>query len=81
MDAGRADVARERLAKMRLAVNPANPHDLSWSDAREADLHILMKENASAEASAARALELCEKHQFPSDQQWRDVLWVMRERS
>jgi class 3 adenylate cyclase/tetratricopeptide (TPR) repeat protein len=64
---GRADVARERLAKMRLAVRPANPHDLPWSDAREADLHILMRENESAEASAARALELCEKHLFPSD--------------
>jgi tetratricopeptide (TPR) repeat protein len=64
---GRADVARERLAKMRLAVRPANPHDLPWSDAREADLHILMRDNASAEASAARALELCEKHLFPSD--------------
>jgi class 3 adenylate cyclase len=64
---GRADVARERLAKMRLAVNPANPHDLAWSDAREADLHVLMRENESAEAAAARALELCEKHLFPSD--------------
>jgi class 3 adenylate cyclase/tetratricopeptide (TPR) repeat protein len=64
---GRADVARERLAKMRLAVRPANPHDLPWSDARAAELHILMRENESAEASAARALELCEKHLFPSD--------------
>jgi tetratricopeptide (TPR) repeat protein len=64
---GRADVARERLAKMRLAVNPANPHDVAWSNAREADLHVLMRENESAEASAARALALCEQHLFPSD--------------
>jgi tetratricopeptide (TPR) repeat protein len=64
---GRADVARERLAKMRLAVNPANPHDLAWSDTREADLLVLMREHEGAEASAARALELCEKHLFPSD--------------
>ena len=64
---GRADVARQRLAKMRLAVNPANPHDLAWSDTREANLHVLMREHEGAEASAARALELCEKHLFPAD--------------
>ena len=64
---GRADVARGRLAKMRLAVRPANPHDLAWSDSREANLHIFMRENVRAEAAAARALELCEKYLFPSD--------------
>jgi len=62
-----ADVAHERLAKMRLAVNPANDHDLPWSDTREAELHVLMREHEGAEASAARALALCEKHLFPSD--------------
>ncbi|MBV8362304.1 MAG: AAA family ATPase [Deltaproteobacteria bacterium] len=64
---GQADIARERLAKMRAAVHPANPHDLSWSDQLEAFLHILMREYESAEALAARALELCEKHSFPND--------------
>jgi class 3 adenylate cyclase/tetratricopeptide (TPR) repeat protein len=63
---GRADVACERLAKIRLAVNPANPHDLAWSATHEANLRVLMRENESAEAMAARALELCEKHRFPS---------------
>ncbi|MBV8359503.1 MAG: AAA family ATPase [Deltaproteobacteria bacterium] len=64
---GRADVARERLAKMRAAVNPANPHDLPWSDQLAATLHALMRENETVEALAARALDLCEKHQFPNE--------------
>jgi tetratricopeptide (TPR) repeat protein len=64
---GRADVARERLAKMRAAVNPANPHDLPWSDQLAATLHGLMRENETVEALAARALDLCEKHRFPNE--------------
>jgi tetratricopeptide (TPR) repeat protein len=64
---GRADVARERLVKMRLVVNPANSHDLAWADDLEARLHVLMREQETAEALATRALELCEKHGFPSD--------------
>jgi tetratricopeptide (TPR) repeat protein len=64
---GRADVARERLVKMRLVVNSANSHDLAWADLYEARLHVLMREQEAAEALAARALELCEKHGFPSD--------------
>jgi class 3 adenylate cyclase len=36
---GRADVARERLAKMRGTVNPVNPHDLPRSNELEAWLH------------------------------------------
>jgi tetratricopeptide (TPR) repeat protein len=64
---GRADVARERLAKMRAAVNPANPHDLPWSDIQAATLHVLMRENETVETLATRALDLCEKHRFPND--------------
>jgi tetratricopeptide (TPR) repeat protein len=64
---GRADVARERLTKMTAAVNPANPHDLGWSNLLAAILHVRMREYESAEASAARALELGEKHRFPND--------------
>jgi class 3 adenylate cyclase/tetratricopeptide (TPR) repeat protein len=64
---GRADVARERLAEMRVAVNPANPHDLEWSDLLAAFLHALMREYETVEALAAGALEMCEKHRFPND--------------
>ena len=64
---GRADVARERSAKMKAAVNPANPHDQPWADVLTAFLHALMRESETAEALAARALDLCEKHGFPND--------------
>jgi class 3 adenylate cyclase/tetratricopeptide (TPR) repeat protein len=64
---GRADVARERLVNMRLVVNSANSHDLAWADLYEARLHVLMREQEAAETLAAHALELCEKHGFPSD--------------
>jgi predicted ATPase len=64
---GRADVARERLAKMRATVNPANPHDLPWSDVLAAILYALMREHESEGAVAARALDLCEKHRFPNE--------------
>ncbi len=64
---GRADVARERMAKMMAAVNRANPHDLPWSDGHAAVLHGLARENEQAETLAARALELCEKHKFPNE--------------
>jgi tetratricopeptide (TPR) repeat protein len=62
---GRADVARERVAKMMAAVNLANPHDLAWSNLLAAILYVFMRESESAEALAARALELSEKHLFP----------------
>jgi tetratricopeptide (TPR) repeat protein len=64
---GRADVARQRLAKMRAAVNPANPHDLPWSHVLGARLFVLMRENETVETLAASALDLCEKHGFPNE--------------
>jgi tetratricopeptide (TPR) repeat protein len=64
---GRADVARERMAKMQAAVNPAHPHDLPWSELLSAALYASLRENDSAEALAAHALDLCEKNQFPND--------------
>jgi hypothetical protein len=64
---GRADVARERLAKMRAAVNPANPHDLPRSHVLGARLFALMRENETVETLAASALDLCEKHRFPNE--------------
>ena len=65
---GRADIARERMARMKAAVNPANPHDLAWSELLAAVLHAFMRENDTAEALAARALDLCEKHGFPNEE-------------
>jgi tetratricopeptide (TPR) repeat protein len=62
---GRADVARKRLAGMRAAVNPANPNDFPRSDQFAAQFLALMRENEIAEALAARAVELNEKHGFP----------------
>jgi tetratricopeptide (TPR) repeat protein len=64
---GHADVARERIAKARAAVNPANPHDLPWSDLHAARLHSFMGENEAVEALAARALDSSEKHRFPNE--------------
>ena len=64
---GRADVARERLATMKALVNPANPHDLPWSDVLAMPLHVFMRENETVEGLAARALDLCEKHRFPNE--------------
>jgi tetratricopeptide (TPR) repeat protein len=48
-------------------VNPANPHDLPWSNVLAAILHALMREYESAEALAAHALDLCEKYRFPNE--------------
>ena len=62
---GRAEVARQRMAKMMEAVNPANPHDLPWAEFHAAVLHGLMREMEQAATLAARVLELCEKHKFP----------------
>jgi tetratricopeptide (TPR) repeat protein len=64
---GKADLARERMAKIQAAVNPANPHDLPWSDLLAAISHSLLREHESAQVLAAHALDLCEKHQFPND--------------
>jgi tetratricopeptide (TPR) repeat protein len=64
---GRADVAHDRMTKMMTAVNPANPHDLPWSDYHAAALHRLARESEQAETVAVWALELCEKHKFPSE--------------
>jgi tetratricopeptide (TPR) repeat protein len=64
---GRADLARERMARLPTLVNQANPHDLPWADFHAAGLHILMRENEQAEALAKRALELCEERRFPND--------------
>jgi class 3 adenylate cyclase/tetratricopeptide (TPR) repeat protein len=82
---GRADVARERLAKTRPAVRPANPLDLQMTRAFAAYLHTLMREYESAEALAARSLDRArslnryEKYRFANDSlNWRCALGYAR---
>jgi hypothetical protein len=52
---------------MRVAVNPANPHDLPWSELHGAILYSFIRHHQNLEASAARAIELCEERAFPND--------------
>jgi hypothetical protein len=61
---GRADVARERMARMMAAVNGNNPHDLAISGICAASLRSYLREYEQVEILAARALELAEKNQF-----------------
>lgn len=62
---GRIDVARARMAKMINTLDPKNLHDLAFSGYSQASLHNFLREFDQAEAVAARALEISEKHQFP----------------
>ncbi len=64
---GRAEVARERMARMLAAVKPENPHDLAISALCSAALRSFLGEHKEAEPLAARALELSEKNQFPPE--------------
>ena len=59
---GRADVARERM----IAAEKCNsPYDVAHSRYHAACLHLYIREYEQAEALAACALELGEKHEFP----------------
>jgi tetratricopeptide (TPR) repeat protein len=62
---GRADLARERLALMKAAVNPANPHDLAWSSLLEAILYGFIGKYETSAALATRARDIAEKNRFP----------------
>jgi class 3 adenylate cyclase/tetratricopeptide (TPR) repeat protein len=64
---GRADVARERMARMKEVVNGNNPHDAAFSRVNAAVLLVFMKEYWRAESLAVQALELSEKNQFPNE--------------
>ena len=64
---GRADVARTREGQMRAAANGNNEYDVAFSEYCAAFLRVSMREYELAEASAARALELSEKNQFPTN--------------
>jgi class 3 adenylate cyclase/tetratricopeptide (TPR) repeat protein len=62
---GRFDIARERMARMLAVANPNNPYDLAFSRTFAGLIHVCRKEYGQAETSAASALELSEKNQFP----------------
>ena len=62
---GRADVAREREARMMAAANGNSPYQVAFSGYYAAQLRIYMREYEQAEALAARAVELSEKNEFP----------------
>ena len=62
---GRADVAREREARMIVAAN-TSPPNMAWSKFYAAELRARMGEFEKAEALAAQALELSEQNQFPN---------------
>jgi predicted ATPase len=61
---GRADLARERIARM-MAANQNNPAEVAFSAGAGAMCYIALRENEQAEVLAAQALELAEKHQMP----------------
>jgi tetratricopeptide (TPR) repeat protein len=63
---GHADVAHERMARMMAVANESNPYEVAFSARFAAELRSSMREYEQAEALAARALELSEKHQFVS---------------
>jgi tetratricopeptide (TPR) repeat protein len=67
---GRIDVARERGVQMMAAVNGNNPMQVAYSWVFDSLLRVFLREYEQAEASAARALDLAEKHQFPQITAW-----------
>jgi tetratricopeptide (TPR) repeat protein len=62
---GRFDVARERITRMMTLANASNPYEAAFSWMFDALYRLGLREYEQAEASAARALELAEKHQIP----------------
>jgi len=64
---GRDKLARERAAKLMMAVNGSNPHDVAFSSLHSTTLHLLMREYEHAKRLASRALELCEEYRFPNE--------------
>jgi class 3 adenylate cyclase/tetratricopeptide (TPR) repeat protein len=61
---GQADVARERMARAVAAAIGNNPFDVAHSGYWAVRLHVYLREYEKAEALAARALQLSEKHQL-----------------
>jgi class 3 adenylate cyclase/tetratricopeptide (TPR) repeat protein len=61
---GRADLARERLARLMAETNQNNPAEVAWSGWLASLTYLFLREYERAEMLAARALELLEKHQM-----------------
>jgi tetratricopeptide (TPR) repeat protein len=61
---GNSDVARERMARVMAAANNTNPYEVVFSGRFAAELSVYIRQGEQAEAMAARALELSEKHEF-----------------
>jgi tetratricopeptide (TPR) repeat protein len=62
---GRFDVARERVVQMMATVNESNPWEVAYAGMFDAVLRFRLREYEQAEAVAARALDVAEKHQIP----------------
>ena len=62
---GHFDVARGRITRMMTLVNASNPYEVAFSWMFDALHRLGLREYQQAEASAARALDLAEKHQIP----------------
>jgi tetratricopeptide (TPR) repeat protein len=76
---GRADLARERLARMMAETNENNPAEVAWYGYLGAGTYLLLRESERAEMLAARALELSRKHHMAQiAEQARCVLGLAR---
>jgi tetratricopeptide (TPR) repeat protein len=62
---GRSDTARMRLAEMTTTANENNPFHVALTKCYAAGLRVYLREYDRAERLAARAVELCEEHQYP----------------
>jgi class 3 adenylate cyclase/tetratricopeptide (TPR) repeat protein len=62
---GHGDVARERMSQMVDAADTNNPFHVAASNYYAALLKIFLREYGEVEALSAKALDLCERHQFP----------------
>ena len=67
---GRADVARERMARMTAAADENHPYEMAWAAYLAADCRDLLGEYEQAEALAERALEVSEKNHYPLVAAW-----------
>jgi predicted ATPase len=62
---GRANTAMIRLSEMTAAANEDNVFHFALTKCYGASLRVYLREYKEAELLSARALELCEEHQFP----------------
>jgi tetratricopeptide (TPR) repeat protein len=67
---GRADVARERMARMTAAADENHPYEMACAADLGDDRRILLGEYEQVEALAGRALELSEKNYYPLVAAW-----------